>query len=221
MRRIGLTAFVAFALVAFAAPAAVAKTVVYERYSETVVEAGWYSGEWGDPVLVSGYVGARQRKGAAMGEMNVYRGIGTAVSCDAGTPGDTSDDFLGYEWVNVDAWGPATVTVGKSYSVGSATATVEGWTWTSSDCDWYYPENGGGDGSMVTMEVAIDLTGDGPLIRTRGSNAFHIPGEYNEHSRNSSTYRSGAGTVTVDAAPYATSWGQLGEYSWSLHVNSR
>ncbi len=221
MRRIGLAAFVVFALVAFAAPAASAKTVVYERHSEVVVEAGWYSGEWGDPVLVSGYAGARQRKGADTGEMNFYQGIGTAVTCDAGTPGDGSDDYLGYEWVNVEGWGPATVTAGKSYATGSAEATVEGWTYEYSECDWYGPENGGGDGEMVTMEVTIALAGDGPLIRTRGSSVFHVPGEYHEHSKNSSTYRAAAGDVTVDGTPFATSWGQVGQYIWSIHVTSK
>lgn len=221
MRRIGLTVFVALALVALAAPAATAKTVIYERNSEVVVEAGWYSGEWGDPVIVSGYAGARHRKGGAVGEMYFYQGTGTAVTCDAGTPEDPSDDFLGYEWVNIDGWGPATVTVSKTYASGNAVATVDGWSYQSSDCDWYYPENGGGDGAMVTVEVAIDLTGDGPLVRSKGSNSFHIPGEYKEHSKNSSTYRNAVGTVTVDATPYEMSGGQIGQYSWSMHVTSK
>ncbi len=221
MRRIGLTAFVAFALVAFAAPAATAKTVIFERQSELVVEAGWYSGDWGDPTIMSGYAGARQRKGAGTGEMYFYQGLGTAVTCDAGTPDDPSDDYLGYEWVNVDGWGPAAVTVGKSYSTGSAVATVDGWTYEYSECDGYYAENGGGEGEMVTMEVALDLVGDGPLVRGRDSNVFHIPGEYREHSKSSSAYRTAAGVVTVDGTPYATSWGQIGQYTWSMHVTSK
>ncbi len=53
----------------------------------------------------------------------------------------------------------------------------------------------------------------GPLVRTKRSSVFHIPGEYREHSRNSTTYRS--------AAPFATDWGQIGQYTWSMHVTSK
>ncbi len=219
MRRIGSIALVAFALVAFAIPTATAKSVTNEQYREDVVEGGWYQGEWGDEVLVSGYAGARLRHGADAGEMYFSQSVGTAVTCDAGTPDDPGDDYLGYEWVTADGWAPATVAVGKSFAGGVATATVEAWLYTYSDCDVYYPENGGG--APATFEVAMVLAGDGPLVRARGSNSFHVPGEYNEHSKSSSTYRNAVGTVTVDGTPFDVAWGQIGEYRWSLHVNSK
>lgn len=218
MRRIGLIAFVAFALVAVAAPVA-AKSVYNEQYREVVVEAGWSSGDYGDAVIVSGYAGARHRKGADTGEIYVSQSVGTPIMCDAGTPDDPDDDYLAYQWEGFDGWGPATVSVSKSYSTGTATATVQGWTYSYNECGWFETENGGGD--PVTMTVAMDLTGTGATVRVKGSNSFHIPGEYNEHTRSSSTYRSGVGTVAVDGTPFAAYWGMIGEYQATTHVNAK
>ncbi len=226
MRRAWLVVLVAMALVAMAAPAA-ARVVYNERHSEVIAEGGWWQGEWGDETISSGMIGARLAKGAAEAEIWFDESVGTAVMCDAGTPDDSADDYLGYEWTYRSGWGVGSLDVTKSFGSATASGIVNAWTGGYSECDWY------GDGEMVTPQngdpgnggelvaVSLMLTADGPRTIQTGSYSFHIPGEYNEHSRNRSVYRSASGVMTVEGVESATQWGQIGEYSWSSHVNSK
>lgn len=225
MRRAWLILFVAVGLVALATPA-VAGFTHNERYSEAIAEGGWSSGDWGDATIVSGYVGVRQAKGAASADLWFYQTVGTLVTCDNGTPDDPDDDFMGYEWTELSGGGPATLSVAKSYSSASAEGTVEAWTGVWNECDWYGGEDmavphNGEPGPGEPVQVSLALTGEGPRITTTGSYSFHIPGQYNEHSRNRSVYRSAAGVATVDGVATAVQWGQIGEYSWSSHANGK
>ncbi len=220
MRRTMFVMLVVFVLVAWAAPATAGFTS-NGRGSEVIVEGGWYQGDWGDETIVSGFASARQAKGAQTGEIYFSESVGVRLVCDNGTPDDPDDDWMGYSWTTTDGWGPATVTVGKSFSSGMAQGTVEVWTYTWSDCGWseVAPENGGSPGA--TVEVMLNLEGAGPRIRERSGYSFHIPGQYNEHSNSRSAYRSATGSATAGGHVIPTSWGQIGEYSWSTHSSGK
>ncbi len=220
MRRVIFVVFVILALVAWAAPATAGFTS-NSRGSEVIVEGGWYQGDWGDETIVSGFASARQAQGAQTGEIFFSESIGERVVCDNGTPDDPDDDWIGYSWTETYGWGPATVTVGHSYTSGTAHGTVEAWTATWSECGGseVTPENGGSPGPAV--EVTLSLEGYGPLIRQRDSFSFHIPGQYNDHGSSRSVYRSATGSAMLDAKEIPVSWGQIGEYSWSYHSNGK
>ncbi len=224
MRRMITVALVAFSLVALAMPAATAKTVSNTNDSVVIVEGGWSSGEWGDEEVSWGFAGAQLYKGKKVGELYFFENHGTLTWCPA-DPDDPDDDYLGYEWTSRDGWGPVTVDVGKSYTTGSAVGTAEVWTYTYSDCDWWgeaaalaAPNNGGGE-PVETVEIIIVMTGAGPLVKESGKYSFHIPGEYNEHGSNRSTYREATGEVTVDGMVMLADWGRIGQYVWKSHVN--
>lgn len=220
MRRTLMLVFVALLVFAGAAPA-VAGGTSNTRYSEIVVEGAWWDGEWGDEVISSGYVSARQQTGADVGEMWFESSVGVRIVCDAGTPEDPNDDYIGYEYTTHSGYGPTTVSVGKSYRTGSASATVLASTWTWSECGFEgeaQPENGF-PGNGEELEVSISLTGTSSLIREKGSYAFHYPGQSNSHERWQNVYRDGSGTIVANGDATPTSWGRVGKASWSSHSN--
>ncbi len=222
MRRMITVVLVAFSLVALAIPAASAKYVANSQSSESYVEGGWSSGDWGDEALTSGYASARLPKGAKVGDIYFSESHGTRTWCEA-NPEDPDDDYLGYVWTTREGWGPATVAVGKSYSAGAATGIAEVWTYTYSDCDWWgemAPNNGGGS-SPEFVEVTISMAADSALMKETGKYSFHIPGEYNDHGSSRSIYRYATGEVTVDGEMHMADWGMIGMYSWKSHTNSK
>lgn len=225
MRRMFMILLVAASLTVMAIPSATADTYNASG-SESILEGGWWAGDWGDEIIVSGFAAARLPKGAATGELYYSESVGVLTTCDAGTPDDPDDDYIGYIWTGRDGWGTAEVTIAKSFATGTAVGTVELWTSSWSECEWYEeggevsPNNGPGPGTE-TAELTITLDGDGQLMRQSDSYRFHIPGQYNEHSRSRSVWRSAVGVVTVDDFAHSTSYGQIGEYSWRSHGNSK
>ncbi len=222
MRRLFTVVLVAFSLIVLAIPPAAANFTYNSQNSEKVVEGGWW-GEWGAEVVSSGMASARLPKGAKVGEIYYSDSHGELVWCEANP--DNPEGFWGYVWTQREGWGPASVTIGKGYSSGTASAMVDVWTWTYSDCDWWggeeavSPENGGEP--METVDVTVAMVATGRRAQQSDSYSFHMPGQYNEHSRSRSTYREAAGVVTVDGDSHDTSWGQIGEYSWRVHSNGK
>lgn len=216
MRR-ALPLVVALLLVFVTLPAH-ASTVVNERYSETVVEGWWSSGEWGDPEIAYGYVGARET--STYEEIYFYESRGVATICDNGTPDIPGDDYIGYVWTSRDGWGPATVDIARRLGSGSATGIVDAWEYTYSDCEYGYGTENGGNGGSMLVEVNISMTADGPKVTSRNHYSYKLPGEYNEHGRSVSTYRPALGTATVDGM-VMTAEGQLGTWVHQYHVGSK
>lgn len=216
MRR-ALPLVVALLLVFVAVPAH-ASTVVNERYRETIVEGWWSSGEWGDPEVTYGFVGARET--STYEEIYFYESRGVATTCDNGTPGIPEDDYFGYVWTVRDGWGPATVDVDRRLGSGSATGTAYAWEYTYSDCEYDYGAENGGDGGSIPVEVSISMTANGPKVTSRNHYSFKLPGEYNEHGRSVSSYRPAFGTATVDGMVMPAE-GQLGTWVYQYHVRSK
>ena len=66
--------------------------------------------------------------------------------------------------------------------------------------------------------MALELSGSGDLIKETGTWSFKIPGQYNSHSRYSSTYRPATGTASLAGEAHDV-YGAIGKVSWSDHSN--
>lgn len=220
MRKV-LVVLLAMAMIIAVASPALAKYVSNSKTTSVVVEGNWWSGNWGDETISSGYVGAYQTVGAREGWINFYESVGTRVTCDNGTPDDSEDDWLGYNWTDTNGWGSATVSVSKSYSSGQAAGTVETYSYSYSDCDpmYFEPENGNGD--LGSMDVSLDMVGTSPLIKETNGYSFHIPGQYNDRSKYQSTYRQAEGLVTVDGFENQADGGRIGKFTETWHSNGK
>lgn len=84
-----------------------------------------------------------------------------------------------------------------------------------------------GFGGQFEATVTIDLTGDGPLGKSRNSNSTVLPGD-NSHDRSQETFRMATGTVEIDI-PGADGGlnvffdlvdGKIAAVTWSSHQNS-
>ena len=112
-----------------------------------------------------------------------------------------------------NASGPATLSIGKSYSEASASATLDLETGSFDECA------GTKDFSVTEgVTISLGLTGTSPLIKSSDRGTFHVPGEFNGHAFYRSTYREAEGSVSVGVQTI-DAYGAIGKLTWSEHSN--
>ncbi len=201
-RAIVVIAAATLLLVTLAAPAS-AGYVFNERGSAEVVQGSWWS-ESGD----SSTYGSAYAWQVSGGEsfLEVYEQSGQWVPCD-----DTGE-FWGFVGTWTFGNGPATVTIGRNYSTGTATGEVQLFTSTVNECAGEYSE------VVEPATVTIDMTGSGSLYRSRSSGSFKVPGEFNDNYSWSSVGRSATGNVAFGTTSVAAQ-GEIGKITWRSHSN--
>jgi len=104
--------------------------------------------------------------------------------------------------------------LGKSYSSASASATLDVDTFTFDECSGTK-----GESQASHVQVAFNLTANGPLIKQSGRGTFHVPGQFNDHYTFRSTSRAATGSVSIGGASIDAN-GAIGKVTWSEHTNA-
>src|SRR5438876_6657601 len=100
----------------------------------TIAQADWETSD-ANGGYTSGYAAASVEQGQSAAYLEFSQQSVTWVLCsDAGTPNDESDDVYGSVGSFSYGNGPATLTVGKSYSSASASAALDVDTFTFDEC---------------------------------------------------------------------------------------
>jgi hypothetical protein len=205
MRKMAVIPMAALLALAIAAPvAAGGPNVTNQSGSATVVNGEWYSDSgWG-----YAYFGTDSEYGAA-GE--VYEETGQYEPCDES--GETYG-FVGsrtYGWTN-----DLSIDLDAKLSHASASGTFELATETVNECTGEYA---GGDPSSVAFSASLD--GVGAVARFRGMGSYHVPGDFNSHSKQSGRERSATGSLDLgDAGVREFDSAVLASITWSDHTNN-
>jgi hypothetical protein len=212
------------ALVVLSSVPATAKRVVNESYKEYQIQAN---------------MGSDNSEGGAWaidGENGSALGINYSANyeCDEGSD---PDDLLwesAHGEANLEEF-EVTPTKGKTkFTYGFATGSfVYGsYDWEECDGDQFSIDLGpagpaGPPGERLTIEA---FATDGRLVKTSGSNSWHIPSETNNHRSDKGLMRLAVAGVVIPAAVPdgsggyvpAVDWhgeGSIGQHSWSEHTN--
>ena len=139
------------------------------------------------------------------------------VTCDAGTPGDPSDDFQATRGSGRTGDGLGTVTIAPNLQSAVVTGDI---TITSYVFDWC-----AGTWDVTDVETAvplrIDLVAAGaPTIDSSTSREL-LPGVYNSHQLTNGISRTAVGTASLAGRPLAFEAGLISRNRWSYHESSR
>ena len=217
MRKFMVVPLAALLVLAVAAPVSAGANVSNTSGGFTGAEGDWFRYDEATEAYTYGYVFARLDKGQQVATVDFFQGSDQKVQCTGqDTPDDESDDTWGVIFSYMYGSGPATsFAVTKNYGSAMASASLEVFQESWNDCT--------GEGSyesLGSIDVALDLAGDGPLVRQTGGGSFHIPGDVNSHYSMRSSTRSGVGSVSVDGNEMTVDFGIIGTVSWKEHVNS-
>jgi hypothetical protein len=181
--------------------------------SLTLAQASWESydetGTFG-----YGYVAVSQEQGSSDAFAEYNQGNEQYVQCTgAETLDNKDDDTFGVVFSNVWGYGPAALTIGKSNSSASASATLDVTREGFNECtgEWSYEE-------LPDFAFSLDLTATSATIRESGRGSFHLPGEFNAHSSYKATYRNAEGTFAGIDGPQSV-LGMIGNVTWREHSN--
>ena len=203
MRKLMVIPMAGLLVLAVAAPVAAGPNVSNSSGTATVAEAYWGSAQNG--VQSSGYISVtREGKGEAFAHFE--RSTGAYVLCEGG-------EFEGFVGTLMYGFGPATLTVGTNSTTASASATVESFSFAVDECDGMWDEQPGD-----AFDISLDLTAEGPTLRSTSRESFHLPQEFNERYSYRAAFRRATGSATIDGATLGVD-GQIGKVSWSSHVN--
>ena len=124
---------------------------------------------------------------------------------------------------SINAHGEATVdtfevspTKGKDkFTLGAATGTFMHGSVDSQLCDGTPASV---DLAGENFEITMDGTG-GSLVRTSGSESWHIPSDHNFHRNDKGLMRIANGIVKIPGLDVFLTDGSIGRHSWSEHTN--
>lgn len=163
-----------------------------------IAQAGW---ETFDEETGAGESGAVQfARADGRTTVSFFMSKGELVLCQgADTPDDPSDDFYGFVGTQTVGDGPATLSVGRTYSSAKASGTVSATAFTTNECT-------GDEGSATTrtIKVSIDLNGVSPVINEKLHSTIKIPRLLRSRTVARAVSRQAAGTITVGSRTFAT-----------------
>jgi hypothetical protein len=183
--------------------------------SLALAQASWDSYDEATGTYGYGYVAVSQQGGSSDAFAEYYQGSEQYVQCTgADTPDNEDDDTFGVIFSNVWGYGPAALTIGKSNSAATASATLDVTREGFNECtgEWTYE-------GLPDFAFTLDMTATSATIRESGRGSFHLPGEFNSHSSYKAVYRQAAGTFTGSDGPQSIS-GMIGNISWKDHSNA-
>ena len=208
MRKLMVIPLAALLLLAVAAPAS-AGANTYNASGSALTAQGYWSSK-SDEGWAFGSLYAWQESGSTSTYLDFFEESGQYVDC---TPTDETDESYGFQGRYRYGYGDGTLTMGKGMSQAQASGVLEIGTVTVDDCAGIYDESWASG-----VPVSLDLVATGSKIMERGTWSFKIPSEFNSHSSYSTTYRSAAGTTTIDGTEIAVDGG-IGKVSWRDHGN--
>jgi hypothetical protein len=199
---------------AVAGPVAAGSSVSNTSGSVTMAQGYWESFDEASGTYSSGGIAVSQEQGSSLAWASYNQSSEQMLQCTgAGTPDDPDDDTFGVSATYIWGDGEATLTIGKSYSSATSSATVTLTRESFNECTGDYSNEELGDQS-----VGLELTASSSTIKESGRGSFHLPGQLNEHSKYQATYRLAGGTLSgIDGEHSAE--GQIGKVSWSDHSN--
>lgn len=206
----------AITLTALISGSALAGYVENHRGSNLVAQVVWGAGDPDTGIGTFGGIAAVIDEYGS--SIFLWEDSTTPITCDAGTPGDPSDDYPAMRHTMRMGEGPATVSVASNLRSASAEGTLlEVATWQSDDCT--------GEGILIASEqdvpVSLSLVATGqpePWV-----DRFHerLAGELNMVEITRSMSRAADGTVTLGGAPYAFDAGLVSRNHWNGHMDAR
>ena len=204
MRRFIVTTAAAALLATALAPTALAGQTVYNSSGSWTEADAWFD----DGSYVVAYT--LQDGGAAV---DFGRWSWEEVIC--GTEGRGKNAVPVYGWIETGrfGYGPADFVFDGKLAGAHVAATIETWGYTYESCTDTFTDLG-----PATAVIDLDFTATGPLVKESGTYKFHIPSEYNAHSRFSVAYRDQAVSGTIDGAA-VTGGGVLGKIKYADHAN--
>lgn len=118
---------------------------------------------------------------------------GELVLCEGGdTPDDPSDDYYGFVGLETYGEGPATLTVGRTYSSATASGKVTADVYSYDECT-----GDEGTSSTKTISVSLALDGVSPVITEKLRSKISIPKLLRSKTLIQARSRQAAGTATV------------------------
>ena len=215
MRRFLTLPIAGLFVLAVAGPAAAGANVSNTSGSVTIAQGYWEGFDEATQVYSYGSMGVFQDQGSSEAYADYNEYTEQYLQCTgADTPDDPDDDSFGVSYTNLWGSGAATLSVGKSFSFATASATVALSRESFNECtgDWSSEE-------LPDHAVSLDLTASSATIKESGRGSFNLPGVLNEHSSYRSTYRLADGTISGVDGEHAVE-GQIGKVSWSDHANN-
>ncbi|HEY4632577.1 MAG TPA: hypothetical protein VIH00_01570 [Candidatus Limnocylindrales bacterium] len=210
LRKFGLFLAASALLLTVAAPVSAGQSTYNSSGSALTAQGGWDSFDEATGSYEYGWVSGWQAQGEPA-FVEFYGGSFREIVCTPahGNQPATTSYLETFRY----GGGPGSLSIGRVYSVASASATIDIWTDTYNGCTGEYTSS-----IAEGVAVALELSGSGDLIKETGTWSFKIPGQYNSHSRYSSTYRPATGTASLAGEAHDV-YGAIGKVSWSDHSN--
>jgi hypothetical protein len=215
-RRLGKAAMVvvlALAWVTLAAPG-MAGSVSNSSGSNMTAQVVWGTGDENGGGHFGGIYGGVESSGTYVG---LWEQDAQVVPCDNGTPGDTSDDFMGYVGIMTNGDGTGSVTISPNLQTARVTGVL---TITTMGVDYCAGNYGVVIATREDVPVSLDLRSTSnpmPWVDVSSDRLAHI---YNMHQNVHGMSRDAAGTAMLGGEPYAFDSGLISHNHWTGHDNS-
>jgi hypothetical protein len=208
MRKWTVIPMAALLALAIAAPAAAAggPNVSNLSGSAAIVNGEWYDeGSYG-----YAYFGSDSSYGA-YGEF--YEESGEWIPCD-----DTGETY-GFVGSRTYGWtSDLAVDLDPRLNEATVAGTLELFGETINECTGEYD---GGKGEYTNVSFSASLVGVGSVTRFRNSGSYHVPGDFNSHSKQSGKERQATGSIDLgDAGVREFDGAVLATVNWSDHSNN-
>jgi len=211
MRRFGIVlAASALLMLTVVAPVSAGQTTYNSSGSALTAQGGWNSFDAATGTSDYGWVTGWQAQGDPA--LVQFSGGSREVIVCTQARGNQAATTSYLETVRYGS-GPGSLSVGLKYFVASASGTIDISSSTYNGCTGEFTSS-----FASGVAVTLELTGWGDLVMQKGTGSFKIPGEYNNHSRYSSTYRPATGTASLGGEYHGVT-GSIGKVSWNNHSN--
>lgn len=140
-----------------------------------------------------------------------------AVTCDAGTPDDRSDDFQATRGTGRTGDGAGTVTIAPDLRSAVVTGVITITTYAFDGCAGTWDVTATKRG----VPLRFDLVATGQPSVDSSSSRELVPGVYNTHQLTNSVSRAATGTASLGGRSLAFDAGLISRTRWSYHESSR
>jgi hypothetical protein len=216
MRSKPLSIGIGLALVAVSATGVLAAgpasgTVFSGRGSNVIAQVVW---GMSDPVTGEGRIGGLYGDIETFGTLvGLWEKDDHAITCDAGTPGDPSDDYSAMAGTGRSGDGPGTVSVAADLrsAVVTGVLTIESYAFDQCAGTWTVTATETG----VPMRLDLVATGR----PSSDASSFHdlVPGVSNSIQVTSGISRSATGTASLGGLSLAFDAGLISRNRWTYH----
>jgi len=194
---------------------ALARQVTNSSGSNMTAQVVWGTGDENGGGHFGGIYGDIETSGTSVG---LWEQDAQVVSCDNGTPGDLTDDFLGYVGTFRDGSGDGSVTIAPNLQTARLTGVL---TLTTVNVDYC----AGNYGEVISVETDVPVLLE--LVATSGPmpsfDTYHerLASVYNMHQNIHMMSRYATGTALLGGSPYEFDSGLISRNHWTDHSNTQ